>query len=258
MAEAMIRGLLRAGASASNLAVSDPSEERRAHLARTCGIASSVDNRAIVRDAQIVVLAIKPQQLPAVLDELRGALAGDAVVLSIVAGVRLARLTQTLAHDAIVRAMPNTPVTVGAGATVWTATAATSDAQRQRVRALLGATGLELEVAEEAGVERATGLSGPMPAFAFLVIEALIDAGVGLGIPVEQARALTLQSLHGSIELMRQTQQHPAVLRAQVVSPGGATASGLLALERAGVRAAFHDAVSAVYRRALELGDPNE
>jgi pyrroline-5-carboxylate reductase len=256
MAEALIRGLLGARVVAPDqVVVSDPLERRRRELEDQYAVRTTAHNPEAAAGAAVVLLAVKPQHLSVAMDELRGRIGSDALVLSIVAGVRIEQLSAGLQHARVVRAMPNTPAMVAAGATVWTASPEVTAPQRQQARAILSATGLEVAAPGEEYVEMATGFTAPAPAFVFLFVEALVEAGVALGFSHDQAMVLTLQTIHGSIELLRSTGEHPAVLRAHVTSPGGATAAGLHELERAGVRAALSAAVHAVFRRARELGD---
>jgi len=150
--------------------------------------------------------------------------------------------------------MPNTPAQVGMGATVWTAAAQVTSTQRSIAETILDAMGVQIWVSSEMYIDMATGLSGPGPAFVFLFIEAFIDAGVGLGFSRPDAQKLVLQTIRGSAELMHQSCEHPAILRNQVTSPGGATAAGLAAAEQGGIRTMIHDAVQASYHRTKELG----
>jgi pyrroline-5-carboxylate reductase len=255
MAEAMVQGLLSHRLLAPDrLVVCDVAADRRRHLGGTYGVRTTADGAEAAQGASVTVLAIKPQHLAGALTRLRGRLPADALVLSIVTGARAAELCARLQHERVVRAMPNIPAQVGMSATVWWATDAVPPALRERARVLLGAVGLERAVDHEEEVDMATGLTGPAPAFLFLFIEAMVEAGVHLGFARDAALALTLQSIEGSVALMKETGDHPAVLRGHVTSPGGATAAGLLALEKAGLRAAIVEAVRAAFGRARELG----
>jgi pyrroline-5-carboxylate reductase len=175
--------------------------------------------------------------------------------MSIMAGVPFARLHKAFGHDRIIRVMPNTPAAIGAGMSVWAATARVSAEQHQQAKALLGAIGRELFVDDEKKLDMATALSGSGPGYVFLFIEAMIEGGVSVGLTRDQAQELAIQTVYGSAAYAQQTGTSPAELRARVTSPAGTTAAGLLALERAGVRAAIIEAVRAAHQRARELGE---
>ncbi|MXX27539.1 MAG: pyrroline-5-carboxylate reductase [Caldilineaceae bacterium SB0668_bin_21] len=236
------------------ICVSEPVPARREFLKSTYSVKTETDNARAVHGASVVVLAVKPQVLDLVMADLGGNLSHDALVVSIMAGVRIETLQSGLGHDKIVRSMPNTPAQVGKGMTVWTDTAAVSDADRAAAQAILEAMGEAIYVADEHYLDMATGLSGSGPGFVYLLLEALIDAGVHIGFSRDQAQQMVLQTVAGSVELMRQSGLHPADLRNRVTSPAGTTAAGALVLERAGVRSALIDAVDTAYRRSRELG----
>ena len=170
------------------------------------------------------------------------------------AGVTLDMLESGLAHKRIVRTMPNTPAQVNMGMTVWIASAEVSDEQRAQAQAMLQALGEEIEVQKEIFLDMHTGLGGSGPGFAFLIIEAMIDAGVQMGFSRGDAQKIVLQTLDGSIELVKQSGEHPAELRNRVTSPGGTTAAGIYELEKGGLRTILTDAVLAAYQRSIELG----
>lgn len=256
MAEAMIAGLLADRAvSAQRVAASHPRPPRREALAERHGIRVVADNREALSGAEIVVLAVKPQLLTRVMRELRGELAADQVVLSIVAGATLRTLVDGLQHAAVVRAMPNTPAQIRRGMSVWAASEACTARQRDLARAVLRALGAERRVEDEAFVAMATALSGTGPTYLFAVMEALVDAGVHLGFPRELAHDLVAETLVGSAEYARASQMHPAQLRNAVTSPGGTSAAAIYELEKGRIRTVFSDAVWAAYRRTLELGE---
>lgn len=255
MAEAMLAAIINRGlATADAVAVGEPRAERRDHLAATYGVATTADNTAVIDGADVCVLATKPQDVGSVAAELAGRFRAGQLVLSIAAGIRLDTLTSSLRCGAVVRAMPNTPAQIGAGITVWTATPEVNAAQRDQTRQILQTMGKEIYVAEEKLVEMATAVSASGPAYVFLAMEALADAGVHIGLQRDVAWQLALQTFLGSAKLAEATGQHPALLRNMVTSPGGTTAAGLLRLEEGGVRARFIEAVAAAYRRSLELG----
>jgi pyrroline-5-carboxylate reductase len=258
MGEAIIGSLLRQGLlNPSQICVSEPVPPRREHLQNTYGVLTETDNGRAVTGASVAVLAVKPQVLEPVMSGLKGNLPPDALVLSIMAGVRIHTLRDGLNHEKIVRSMPNTPAQVGKGMTVWTDTAAVTETDRTIAQAILEAMGEAIYAAEEHYLDMATGLSGSGPGFVYLLLEALVDAGVHIGFSRDQAQQMVLQTVDGSVELMRQSGLHPADLRNRVTSPAGTTAAGSLVLERAGVRAALIDAVDAAYRRSQELGGSN-
>jgi pyrroline-5-carboxylate reductase len=254
MGEAMVGALLARGvAEASDIAVCDVLEERRRLLAERYGVRTFPQAAEAVKGADLAVLAVKPQEFPAAARSLAGS-DGSPLFLSIMAGVPLRALTSQLGSQRVVRAMPNTPAQIGEGVTVWTASPAVDEGDRQRVRRVLAALGFELYVEDEKYVEMATAVSGSGPGFVFLLLEALVDGAVHIGLPRPVAVELVYRTVLGSVRYAQATGRHPADLRAQVTSPGGTTSAGLLALERAGVRAAMMAAVEAAYRRALELG----
>ena len=255
MGEAIIGSLISNQLlSPDQICVSEPVPARRQFLKDTYGVTTETDNARAVNGASVVVLAVKPQVLDLVMADLGGNLSHDALVVSIMAGVRIETLQSGLGHDKIVRSMPNTPAQVGKGMTVWTDTPSVSDTDRAAAQAILEAMGEAIYVADEHYLDMATGLSGSGPGFVYLLLEALIDAGVHVGFSRDQAQQMVLQTVAGSVELMRQSGLHPADLRNRVTSPAGTTAAGTLVLERAGVRSALIDAVDTAYRRSKELG----
>jgi pyrroline-5-carboxylate reductase len=255
MAEAMIAGLLADHAVTPDaLVASHPRRDRREALASRHGIRVVPRNAEALADAEIVVLAVKPQMLGRVMAELGPALRPEQVVLSIVAGATLRSLATGLAHAAVVRAMPNTPAQIRKGITVWAAAQACSAAQRELARAALRALGEERQVDDEEFVAMATALSGTGPTYLFAVMEALIDAGVHLGFPRELAHDLVAATLIGSAEYAARSELHPAQLRNLVTSPGGTSAAAIYELEKGRLRTVLSDAVWAAYRRTQELG----
>lgn len=254
MGEAMIRGLLEKETVApQQLVAADPRVERGQELRQRYGVRVTADNLAALREAAVVVLAIKPQALPAVLPELKSACQAG-LVLSIMAGVRIETIASCVSGAAVVRAMPNTPAQIGQGITVWTANAATDDERRAQARQLLGAFGQELYKHEEDALDMATALSGSAPAYVFLFMEALIDVGVHMGFARREAEQLVLESVRGSVAFAQSSGLHPAELRNQVTSPGGTTAEALYQLERGGLRTVVAQAVWAAWQRSAALG----
>ncbi len=256
MAEAMIAGLLADKAvTADRLVASHPRRDRREILAGRHAIKVVGKNAEAIDGAEIVVLAVKPQMLASVMRELRAGLSDGQVVVSIVAGATLRTLSVGLRHEAVVRAMPNTPAQIRKGITVWAASGSCSARQRDLARAVLRALGEEKEVGDESFVAMATALSGTGPTYLFAVMEALIDAGVHMGFPRELAHDLVVTTLIGSAEYAAQSELHPAQLRNLVTSPGGTSAAAIYELEKGRIRTVLSDAVWAAYRRTLELGE---
>jgi pyrroline-5-carboxylate reductase len=256
MAEAMIAGLLGEQVVASSaLVASHPRAERRTLLAERHAIRVVERNAEAVAEADIVVLAVKPQMLGRVMRELAPSLGPEQVVLSIVAGATLRALASGLGHEAVVRAMPNTPAQIRRGITVGAASPACTPAHHDLVQAVLHALGDERQVADEEFVAMATALSGTGPTYLFAVMEALIDAGVHLGFPRELAHDLVAATLLGSAEFASRSDLHPAQLRNAVTSPGGTSAAAIYELEKGRLRTVLSDAVWAAYRRTQELGE---
>jgi pyrroline-5-carboxylate reductase len=254
MAEAVIAGLLRKKlAKPENIVASGPREERGTELNKKYGINTTTDNAAAASHADVVVLAVKPQRLSDVMKGLK-AIRSDALVLSVIAGANIRKLSTGLKHKAIVRSMPNTPGQIGEGITVWTASKEVTEEQQEMARQILGALGEEVFVEDENYLDMATALSGNGPAYVFLFTEALIDAGVHMGFPRRIAEQLVLQTIKGSASYYEQAGRHPATLRNQVTSPGGTSAEALYYLEKAGFRTAISRAIWAAYQRSVELG----
>ncbi len=254
MAEAMLAGIIRQGlATPGQVRCSHPRPARGQHLLTTYGVEVVASNAEAARGADLILLAVKPQALPRVMPELLAVLEPDQLVLSVVAGASTRALGRGLAHPAVVRAMPNTPAQIGAGVTVWYATAAVTEAGKARTRGVLSALGREFEVADERQVAMATAVSGTGPTYIFLFIEALIDAAVHLGFPRHVARELVLDTIQGSTAFALQSGRHVAELRDMVTSPGGTSAEALAALERGRLRTVVSDAVWAAYQRTRQL-----
>jgi pyrroline-5-carboxylate reductase len=214
------------------------------------------DNAAAAKGAAVVVLAVKPQRLDRVLQDIRGSVPPTALVLSIVAGATIAKIGGGLGHDAIVRSMPNTPAQIGEGITVWTVSEAVSEQQKGTAREILTAFGDEVFVDEERFLDMATALSGTGPAYVFLFMEAMVDAGVHLGFSRRVAQTLVEKTVRGSVDFYARPDDpvHLARLRNQVTSPGGTSAAALYYLEKAGFRTALSRAIWAAYERSRELG----
>lgn len=259
MAEAMIAGLLdRCLVKPSQIVASHPREDRRQRLKERFGIMTVESNREAITQAEIVLLTVKPQVLNTVMKQLHGRLEPRQIALSIVAGASIAKLSRGLGHDAIVRVMPNTPAQIGQGMMVWTATPDVTEQQRQRVRAILSALGEELWVEEEKYVDMATALSGTGPTYVFLMMEALIDAGVHLGFPRRIAEQIVLQTVAGSVAFARASGKHMAELRNMVTSPGGTSAEAIYQMEKGGLRTVYSRAVYAAYQRTRTLAQEDD
>jgi pyrroline-5-carboxylate reductase len=259
MAEAILKRLVLGGlAQPEQVAVAEPVPARRDYLRTEYGVGVEAENSAAATDASILVLAVKPQVLDKVLPGLAGLLQPETLVISIMAGVRISTLRRGLSHERIVRSMPNTPAQVGKGMTVWTATPAVTADDKGQAQMILEAMGDAFFVDDEHAIDLTTGLSGSGPGFVFLLVEALIDAGVHIGLSRVQSERMVLQTIEGSVALMRESHLHPADLRNRVTSPGGTTAAGSLVLEQRGVRAALIEAVAAAAARSQELGDLSE
>ncbi len=254
MATALARGMIRAGTTLpSAIVASDPLEATRAAIAHETGITITDDNLSLARQSQVIVLAVKPQNMPEVLAQLRPALTGEHLIISIAAGITLSTLAAGLGPDRkIVRVMPNTPALVGEGASGYCLGPGVRQEGEEIVRSCLAAVGRAYRVPENL-LDAVTGLSGSGPAFVYVMIEALSDGGVRVGLPREIATALAAQTVLGAAKMVLETGLHPGVLKDQVTSPGGTTIAGLHALERGGLRSALIDAVQAATLRSAEL-----
>ncbi len=259
MGEAMISGLIRQGLSRpENLLISDTRAERVQELHEKYGVQPFTDNNQAVVNADVVVLSVKPQRLTDVLKGLKSAVPAQALVLSIVAGATVAKISKGLAHPAVVRSMPNTPAQISQGITVWFPAAAVSEAQKEMAKNILGALGEQVAVDDEGYLDMATALSGSGPAYIFLFMEAMIDAGVHMGFARRVSEQLVIETIKGSVAyyemVNKKGEAHVAALRNQVTSPGGTTAQAMYYLEKAGFRSAISRAIWAAYQRSLELG----
>jgi pyrroline-5-carboxylate reductase len=255
MAEAMIRGLLAQKlVKPEQIIAAGPRPERGQHLQERHKIRVTTNNKEAAEEGQIVVLGIKPQVLSAVLHEIRGHLHRQDLVLSIIAGAPIEKIANGLAHAAVVRAMPNTPAQIGQGITVWTSTPEVTEEQKQQAQAILGSLGQEVYVGEEDYLNMATALSGTGPAYVFMFMEAMIDAGVHLGFSRRMSEQLVFQTIRGSVEYAAQSGKHVAELRNQVTSPGGTTAEALYHMEKGSLRTVISRGIWAAYQRAITLG----
>lgn len=254
MASAILRSLLnRELLSPQQVTVADPAEACRAAVSGL-GVAATASNLEAVQGADVVVLAVKPGVVPTVLAEVGQALSPTSLVVSIAAGVSTREMEAHLPSSVpVIRVMPNTPVQVGAGAAALCRGIHATAEHAALVRQLFEAGGLCVEVTE-AQLDAVTGLSGSGPAYVCLMVEALADGGVRMGLPRDVALKLAAQTLLGGAQLILETGDHPAVWKDRVATPGGTTIAGLAALEEAGVRSGLIKAVEAASRRSAELG----
>jgi|LSQX01.1.fsa_nt_gb pyrroline-5-carboxylate reductase len=255
MGEAIVKGLINNKVvQASQLTVAGPRQERLDELHQRYQVRTSHDNQDSVKHADVVILCIKPQKFQLVISELKGKIPPHALVISIIAGETLENLATGLNHKAVVRSMPNTPAQIGKGMTVWTHTSGITEEQHHLTLQILRAFGNEIFVEEESYIDMATAVSGTGPAYVFLFLESMIDAGVHLGLPRRISENIVVQTIQGSLDFYVQNESHPARLRNQVTSPGGTSATALYYLEKMGFRTAISRAIWAAFTRSQELG----
>jgi len=255
MGEAMIKGLLyQQLVSPENIMAADPNQSRLDEICDQYGIRCTTDNQLAAREANVLVLSVKPQVMGKVLPELSGQVDDVSLIVSIVAGVPLKTIADILLNGRVVRSMPNTPGQIGKGITVWTAAPDVGTEQRRQTELLLGAMGEQIFAGDESFLDMATALSGSGPAYVFMFMESLIDAGVHMGFSRRDAEQLVTQTLAGSVEFARRSGLHPAELRNQVTSPGGTTAAALYEMDKGGLRTVLSKGVWAAYRRSQALG----
>jgi len=255
MGEAMLSAILDKGLSTVQaVCVSDIDEARRKYLEQKYKVATVSDNRLAISKGDVVILAIKPQNLAEVMAELSGQLKPTQLVLSIIAGARIDTLCQGLNHGCVVRVMPNTPAQIGEGISVWTATAEVTEQQKEWVSSILGAMGEEIYVDDEKYIDMATAVSGSGPAYVFLFVESLIDAAMHIGLPRDMAQKLVLETVVGSGHFAQRSAKKPAELRRMVTSPGGTTAEALMEFEKGQFTELVKQAVLAAYDKAKRLG----
>ncbi len=263
MGEAMMKGLVsRKLLEPSQIIAADPRQDRGEELEQRYGLRFTMDNAAAADEADILVLSVKPQVMEKVLPQLRRGAHDASLILSIAAGVKIETIVNGIANPSVVRAMPNTPAQIGQGITVWTATSEVADEQREQARQLLGALGEEIYMDGEGYLDMATALSGTGPAYVFLFMEAMIDAGVHMGFSRRDSEKLVLQTVRGSVEYAQASGSHLAELRNQVTSPGGTSAEAIYHMEKGGLRTVLARAIWAAYQRSVSLGggktrDPN-
>ncbi|MDJ0753289.1 MAG: pyrroline-5-carboxylate reductase [Ardenticatenaceae bacterium] len=255
MAEAIFAGLLRKEVvQPSQILAADINHDRLVHLAEKYGVRTTTSNWEAALDADVVILAVKPQYFATAAAGVRGHFKNHTLVLSIMAGITIETIEHSLEHPAIVRSIPNTPAMVGEGMTIWTAAEQVTDAQAQAAEAILTGCGQAAYVAEEKYLDMATAINGSGPGYVFLILEAMIDAGVQMGFTRPVAEQIVIQTVVGSALYARESGIHIAQLRNQVTSPGGTTAAGLFALEQGNLRATLAQGIMAAYKRSAELG----
>ena len=255
MAEAMIGGLIRKElVTPARIIAAGPRIERGIQLHDRYGIHHTTDNEAAVTEADIIIVSVKPQFIDEILPLSPSGIEHKDLVLSIAAGITIEHLQERFGNPNIIRAMPNTPAKIGQGITVWTATSTVGERQREQGQTILTALGKELYVDKEDYLDMATALSGTGPAYVFMFLEAMIDAGVHMGFSRRVARELVLQTTLGSVEYARNSEEHIAALRNQVTSPGGTSAEALYQMEKGGFRTVISKAIWAAYQRSVALG----
>jgi len=256
MAEAMMKGIISAGvATKEDMIASEIVPQRRDYITRTLGVRTVSDAIEVVRSSDVIILAVKPQQVGPVLDELKPYLSGDHLVISIAAGVKISFIESHLNWGVrVVRVMPNQPCFVGASASGFALGRSAKKEDGEIVQRILNSVGVAFALDEKL-LDAVTGLSGSGPAYIYLVIEAMADGGVLVGLPRDVALQLAAQTVIGAGKTYLEMRKHPGELKDMVASPGGTTIEGLRVLEEAGVRGAFIDAVEAGAKRSEELGN---
>ncbi|OQX19105.1 MAG: pyrroline-5-carboxylate reductase [Desulfobulbaceae bacterium A2] len=254
MGEAMIRGLLAAGIMpAGSIMVAEPDRGRQQTLREKFGVLTATTPQELASHARVLIVAVKPQVMPAVLTQYREFCTPQHLLISIAAGIPLRLFAEHLEQARVIRVMPNTPALVLAGASALCGNSLVDRDDMALAMRIFGAIGTCVEVAEHL-MDAVTGLSGSGPGYVFTFIEAMIDAGVRVGLPRPLAESLTLQTVYGSVRLAQESGEHPALLRARVTSPGGTTIAGLHVLEEGGFRGMVMSAVQAATERSRELG----
>lgn len=255
MARSMVGGLIADGWDPASIAVADPDKEQLASLSGRFPVRTETDNHKAAESSDVVLLAVKPQLIRQVAKELAAVVQkGRPLVISIAAGIRAADLERWLGGDyPVVRCMPNTPALVQSGATALFANRNVSKAEKDLAESILRSVGLALWVEDEAMLDAVTALSGSGPAYFFLIIEVLEQAGAALGLPEKTARLLAVQTAFGAAKMALESSDDAAVLRQRVTSPGGTTEKALGVLEEGHIRALFNDALKAAHDRAATL-----
>ena len=254
MSEAIISGLIsKKLVHPKNITATGPRQERGTELEKKYNIATA-QNNLIAATRDIIILAVKPQVVNKILNELKEKISKKAIIISIIAGISLEKISTSLGCNQIVRSMPNTPGRINKGITVWTCDKQITRQNRRKIVLLLSALGEEVFVEEEKYLDMATALSGSGPAYSFLFMEALVDAGVRIGLPRYLSEKLVIETVIGSGQYAKESKNHLAQLRNDVTSPAGTSAEALYQLDKTGFRTAISEAVSAAHKRSLELG----
>lgn len=255
MGSAIVKGIIGKNVlKASDIFISDAMSDKVKQLHDTLGTSCAASNIDAVSGADVVLIAVKPQFLADVAAGLKGHIAADALLMSIVAGVPTSCCAETMGAERIIRVMPNTPAQVGEGVSAWYAAGPVSAEQKKLAERILSALGMQFEAQRESMLDLVTAVSGSGPAYVFLFIEAMTDSAVHMGIPRPIAQQIALQTVLGSAEYMKQSGKHPVILKNEVTSPGGTTAEALAVMEKEGLRTALADGMWACLKRTVELG----
>ena len=239
---------------ASEVFVSDPDTGKCDALNALLNVNAAASNEDAVKDADAVLIAVKPQFLDSALNSIREKLSPDALVMSIVAGMPVSRFRDALHAERVIRIMPNTPAQIGEGVCGWYAADAVTAEQKKLARDILSALGMEFEVKRESDLDLVTAVSGSGPAYVYLFIESMIDAAVQMGLPRPISEKIVLQTVSGSADYMKKAGKHPVILKNEVTSPGGTTAAALAAMEKEGLRTAITEGMLACLLKTIELG----
>ena len=255
MGSAIITGIVKNNVlKAEEIYVSDPDTERMLSLRDRLGVNTADSNEEAVKQADAVLIAVKPQFLEGALQSVRNSISPDALIMSIVAGVPTGRFQEELGHDRVIRIMPNTPAQISEGVCGWYAAGSVTDDQRELARGILSALGTQFEVKRESDLDLVTAVSGSGPAYVYLFIESMVDAAVQMGLPRPLAEKIVLQTVYGSAAYMKHAGKHPVILKNEVTSPGGTTAAALAAMEKEGLRTAVTEGMLACLAKTRELG----
>ncbi|MFA7078152.1 MAG: pyrroline-5-carboxylate reductase [Syntrophomonas sp.] len=253
MGYALLKGITQDAGAYNAIYMCDPDEERMSLFAREFG-ARAAAHQQLIASADVIILAVKPAQIKSILAATRDVWNNEKLLISIAAGIKIAAIEKELGQPVrVVRVMPNTPCLVGEGAAAIAGGHHASPADLQLVQTMLDRVGVAI-ILEESYMDAVTAVSGSGPAYAFLIVEAMMDAALNLGLSSDISRRLVLQTLKGSLTMLEKTGDHPAVLKAQVTSPGGTTIAGLRELEAGGIREAIFAAIEKAQQRSMELG----
>ena len=254
MAEAIIAGLISSGISSEKICVFDIVESRRAYLQQKYNVRIAENNKEIILFADIIILVVKPNVVSSVLAEVGSAIKSNQLVISNIAGVKIASIESMLSNPApVIRVMPNTPALIGMGASAIAPGRHVDSTHIQIALQIYGAVGKAIEISEDK-IDAVTGLSGSGPAYVYMMIEAMADGGVRMGLPYATALMLAAQTVAGTAMMALESDDHPALLKNRVTTPGGTTIEGLVALEKNGFRNAVIEAVTVATKRSEELG----